>query len=173
MSAGDSGDDNKEYIYTQVCRRINQLTLELDKLREALPACESFIRRYERKRQVKVMSAGTTAIKDDQVPAIQVDCKVRKHWKPVLEVVVDGGAGVNIMSEQTRRSLGITEVKETPFRVRMADQRIVQSLGLVGNIPVKAGGMKFSASFLILDVGHSYSMLLGRPWLKVANALHD
>lgn len=86
---------------------------------------------------------------------------------------MDGGAGVNIMSEQTRRSLGITEVKEAPFRVRMADQRIVQPLGLVEDIPVKAGGMKFSTSFLILDVGNSYGMLLGRPWLRVANALHD
>lgn len=98
------------------------------------------------------MAAGTAAIKDDQVPAIQVDYKVRKHWRQVREVVVDGGVGVNIMSEQTCRSLGITDVKEAPFRVRMVDQCIVQPLGLVENIPVKAGGMKFSVSFLILDV---------------------
>ena len=30
---GSDNEDEKEYIYTQVCRRINQLTLELDKLR--------------------------------------------------------------------------------------------------------------------------------------------
>ena len=45
-SAEGSDDDSKEYIYTQVCRRINQLTLELDKLRKALPACEAFLEKY-------------------------------------------------------------------------------------------------------------------------------
>lgn len=106
-----------------------------------------------------MMKADTANIKDDQVPVIQLDCKVRKHWKPVSNVVIDGGARVNIMSKQTRRNLGITEVKDALFRVRMADQRIMQPLGMVENIPVKAGGLKFSASFLILDVGQSYSML--------------
>lgn len=38
---------------------------------------------------------------------------------------------------------------------------------------MRAGGLKLSASFLILDVGNSYKMLLGRPWLKVAKALHN
>ena len=77
------------------------------------------------------------------------------------------------MAEHTRRNLGITDMKEAPFRVRMADQRIVQPLGLVENIQVRAGGAKFSVSFLVLDVGDAYSMLLGQPWLKIAEAMHD
>ena len=64
-------------------------------------------------------------------------------------------------------------MKEAPFRVRMADQRVVQPLGLVENIQVKAGGAKFLVSFLVLDVGDAYSMLLGRPWLKIVEAMHD
>ena len=55
----------------------------------------------------------------------------------------------------------------------MADQRVVQPLGLVENIHVKSGGAKFSVSFLVLDVGDAYSMLLGRPWLKIAEAIHN
>ena len=113
---GSENEEEKEYIYTQVCRRINQLTMELDKLRQALPACEAFMQQYQKKKhQAEVMSANTAVIKDDQVPAIQVDCKVKKHWKPVHGVVIDGGAGVNIMAKHTRRSLGITEMKEAPF----------------------------------------------------------
>ena len=171
---GSDNEEKKEYIYAQVCKRINQLTIELDKLRQALPACEAFIDQYKKKKQqAEVMTATTATIKDDQVPTIQVECKVRKHWKHVNGVVVDGGAGVNIMDEHTQRALGITEMKEAPFRVRMADQRVVQPLGLVENIQVKTGGAKFSVSFLVLDVGDAYSMLLGRPWLKIAEAIHD
>lgn len=144
-----------------MCKQINKLTLELDKLRQALPACENFLETYQKNKQPAIMSASTRVIKDDQVLIIQVDCKVWKHWKPVHNVVIDGGAGVNIMAEHTRSNLGITDMKEAPFRVRMADQRIVQLLGLVENIQVRAGGAKFSVSFLVLDVGDAYSMLLG------------
>ena len=55
--------------------------------------CEAFLQQYQkRKHKADVMSANTVAIKDDQVLAIQLDCKVRKHWKPAHGVVVDGGA---------------------------------------------------------------------------------
>ena len=159
---GSDRDEDKEYIYTQVCRHINQLTLELD-MRKALPACEAFLDKYQKNKhqaQAEVMSASTLVIKDDKVPIIQVDCKVRKHWKHVHNVVINGGSGVNIMAEHTSRNLGITGMKEAPFRVRMADQRVVQPLGLVENIQVKEGGAKFLVNFLVLDVGNAYSMLL-------------
>lgn len=119
------------------------------------------------------MSIVIEPIKYDHVPAIQMGYKVCKHSRSVSKVVVDGGVGVNIMSEQTRRSLGITKVKEAPFKVWMVDQRIVQPLGLVENIPIKARGMNFFVSFLIWDVGNYYNMLLGRLWLCITNALHD
>ena len=44
---------------------------------------------------------------------------------------------------------------------------------MVENIPIRTAGVKFKASFLILDVGNSYDMLLGRPWLREAGAVHD
>ena len=175
-SAEGSDDDSKEYIYTQVCRHINQLTLDLDKLRKALLACEVFLEKYQQhKKQVQseFMSTTTLVVKNNQVPVIQVECKVKKHWKLVTNVVIDGGAGVNIMFEYTRRNLGITNMKEAPFKVQMADHRVVQPLGLVENIQVKFGGAKLSVSFLVLDLGDAYSMLLGRPWLKIAEVVHD
>ena len=39
---------------------------------------------------------------------------------------------------------------------------------------MKAGGAKFSVRFLLHDVGDAYNMLLvGKPWLKVTEAVHD
>ena len=55
----------------------------------------------------------------------------------------------------------------------MADQAITEPLGMVENIPIRTAGVKFEASFLILEVGNSYHMLLGRPWLRAAGAVHD
>ena len=73
---------------------------ELEKLRSALPACEAFINKYLGKGQ-KVEVRVENSIKDYQIPTIQVDCKAKKQWKTFTRVVVDGGAGVNVMLEHT------------------------------------------------------------------------
>ena len=52
--------------------------LEVEKLRRALLACEAFIDEYLGKGH-KVEVRAVNSIKEDQVPAIQVDCKARKH----------------------------------------------------------------------------------------------
>ena len=44
---------------------------------------------------------------------------------------------------------------------------------MVENVPIRVGGVKFETSFLILDVGEAYDMLLGRPWLRAAGAVHN
>lgn len=60
-----------------------------------------------------------------------------------------------------------------PFKLRMADHTISEPLGMVDKVPIRVGGVKFEASFLFLDVGEAYNMLLGRPWLRTTNAVHD
>ena len=55
-----------------------------------------------------------TGIRDDQAPVINLECKVRKHWKEVDKATMDGGAGVNIMSEKLRKHLGLSQ-KPAPF----------------------------------------------------------
>ena len=88
------------------------------------------------------------------------------------KVTLDGGAGVNVMSERIRKLLDL-KIKMAPFKLRMADQTISEPLGMVDKVPIRVGGVKFETSFLILDVGEAYDMLLGRPWLRTANAVHD
>lgn len=40
-------------------------------------------------------------------------------------------------------------------------------------MPIRVGGVKFKTAFLVLDVTEAYEMLLGRPWLRAAGAIHD
>ena len=72
---------------------------------------------------------------------------------------MDGGARVNVMSDHTKKVMGIKIVKPAPFRVQMAGQQAVQPLGLVENVELRIEGAQFATSFLILDVGTSYLML--------------
>lgn len=76
------------------------------------------------------------------------------------------------MSERVRKMLDL-KVREAPFKLRMADQTIAEPLGMVDQVPIRVGGVKFETAFMVLDVGEAYEMLLGRPWLKAAGAVHD
>ena len=91
-------------------------------------------------------------------------------------VIVDGGSGVNIMSETTRQALGLRITNPAPFAIRVADQREVTPLGMVSHIPVSMEGLTFHMNFVILDLPPTkgaYSMLIGRPWLRAAQVIHD
>ena len=87
-------------------------------------------------------------------------------------VTLDGGAGVNGMTEKVRKTLDL-QIQEAPFQLRMADQTIAKPLGMVNQVPIRVGGVEFETTFIILNIGEAYDMLLGRPWLRAAGAVHD
>ncbi|MCO5597157.1 hypothetical protein L7F22_051233 [Adiantum nelumboides] len=84
-------------LWKEVTERVNRLTLEFSKLVQAVPALEEYLEKEGLKIAYEVNRA---SIKDDKAPVIHVDYKIRKHWKPIEKATLDGGAGVNVMSEQ-------------------------------------------------------------------------
>jgi hypothetical protein len=58
----------------------------------------------------------------------------------------------------------------------MADQSMTKSLGAIRNLKIDIHGIPYVATFIVLQnnvLDSSYSMLLGRPWLKDAKVTHD
>ena len=101
---------------------------------------------------------------DEAVPVISVTLGNSN----VEGVLLDGGSGVNILSEQMLAPLGITKWESAPFAVQMADQRRVQPLGLLRGLKMEVCGIKFEIAAVILrmeDISGAYPLLLGRPWL--------
>ncbi|MCO5597128.1 hypothetical protein L7F22_051203 [Adiantum nelumboides] len=158
-------------VQTTPILRIQQLTIELEDIKKSLPTVDKFIKL--KKKQVEAMTVEVPQIKDDEVPVIQVDYKNKKQLEPMSGVILDGGAGVSIIGEHMKEKMGITNYKPAPFRVRMANQCIVQPSGLLENLHIKVVSESFKTSFLILDVQGAYGMLLGRPWLISAKAVQD
>lgn len=106
---------------------------------------------------------------DEEVPVISI--KIQKMT--ILGVIVDGGSGGNIISEEMADCLDY-KVKPSPFRVRMANQRPVQPRGMLKDVVILIGGIYYTVTFIILTMKqHSYPILLGRPWLRSAQVLHD
>jgi hypothetical protein len=87
----------------------------------------------------------------------------------VEDILLDGELSVNIIIEDLRKKLGLPILKPTPNTRRMANQTLTKLVRLVQNLKIHYHGIPYVVTFIvmknnILDV--SYSMLLGRPWLR-------
>ncbi len=72
--------------------------------------------------------------------------------------------------------MGLPKPKPAPYNLRMVDQTTTKPMGLIRDLKIYVHGIPYITMFTILLnnlVDSSYSMLLGRPWLRDAKATHD
>jgi hypothetical protein len=93
----------------------------------------------------------------------------------VPNVPVDAGAGVNIMLETTAFELGYSKFESTPTVLRMADQSKVLPIGQLSQVPTTIAGHTYLLNYVVIrvDVGNPFPVLLGRPWLYLADVKVD
>jgi hypothetical protein len=90
-------------------------------------------------------------------------------------VLLNGGFGVNIMTNELKLKLGLQLAKPKPYHLRMANQTITKLLGLIKNFKIAIDGTPYIFIFTIMNnlLDANYSMLLGKPWLKDAKISHE
>jgi hypothetical protein len=91
-------------------------------------------------------------------------------------VLLDGGFEINIIIEQLKLRLELLKPKPTSYNLKMADQTTTKPIGLIKDLKIYVHGIPYITMFTVLHtsvVDSSYSMLLGRPWLKDAKMAHD
>jgi len=63
-----------------------------------------------------------------------------------------------------------------PYNLHMANQTIAKPFGLIKDMKIFIHGIPNTITFIIMNyniLNFSYSILLGRPWLKDAKVSHD
>jgi hypothetical protein len=58
----------------------------------------------------------------------------------------------------------------------MLDQTIAKPLGLIRDLKIFVHGIPYTVTFTVINsnvLDYSYSMLLGRPWLRDAKVSHN
>ncbi|KAH7373764.1 hypothetical protein KP509_17G073900 [Ceratopteris richardii] len=91
-------------------------------------------------------------------------------------VIIDGGSGINLMPDFTLKSLRLQLSGEAKFTITLADQTRVKPLGIVEKVPVEMDGLTFFLDFVVLNlrqVNGGFPLLIGRPWLRHIQAMHD
>jgi hypothetical protein len=91
-------------------------------------------------------------------------------------VLLDGGSRVNIITKKLRLRLRLPKPKPTPYNLRMVDQTTTKLMGLIRALKIYVHGIPYIITFIVLKnsvVDFSYSMLLGKRWLRDVKVAHD
>ena len=83
----------------------------------------------------------------------------------VDDVLLDGGLGVNIITEEERYRLGLPKPSPAPFNLKMANGTIAKPIGLLKDVKIHIHGIPYIVILTIIDcqtIKSDYSMLLGR-----------
>jgi hypothetical protein len=82
------------------------------------------------------------------MPIVQVS--IGKY--EIMDVVLDGGSKVNIIFEHLWRKLGLKRPQSMPFMEKMANQRKIQTIGLICNLKNDLAGCTFKILITMLQM---------------------
>ena len=105
-----------------------------------------------------------------------VPCKLGNLYVP--RAMLDLGASINVLPYSVYKSIGIGTLTKTGVIIQLADRSIVHPKGVLEDVLVQVNELVFPADFYVLDMGDddhpsSSSILLGRPFLKIARTKID
>jgi hypothetical protein len=150
--------------------------ISVGQLLKITPYCKKRIMEalaYEEKSKEPTQTYQITAKAfDEEMPMISVIVKNRQ----VPNALIDGGSGVNTITDTLRRKLGLKKIEPPPCTIKMADQRKVMHKRIIRDVRLDVGEIVIRMTLTVIDMVNtedSYSLLLGRPWLKEARAQHD
>ena len=111
------------------------------------------------------------------MPEVQpAEIEVTMVDKIMPNVLVDGGRGLNILPEHTMTKLGLSLTGPSPFLINMANQSPAVPVGMIKDCRLSTGGEEYIVTFHVIkmhDNKDAFPILLGRPSLRMANAIVD
>ncbi len=107
------------------------------------------------------------AAKRECDPIIDVQC----NGSVLRGVLVDGGAGVNVMTIPAMRYLGLKIDRPALVTLKMANKRVVRPEGVISNVVITIMKVSTIVDFhVVLEEDGAYPMILDRPWLTKSHA---
>lgn len=97
----------------------------------------------------------------------QVDLQINEFLIP--RVVLDFGSHVNIITKSTWEKLGRPQLVKSDYYFKLADQGLIEPLGLCRNIQATIMGISVKINFKVIEPkerSKSYPTLVGRLWAR-------
>ncbi|GKD10143.1 reverse transcriptase domain-containing protein [Tanacetum coccineum] len=89
--------------------------------------------------------------------------------------LADLGASINLMPLSVWKKLSLHELTSTRMTLELADRSITRPKGVAEDVFIKVGKFYYPANFVVVDYDADprVSLILGRPFLRTAQALID
>ncbi|XP_071699475.1 uncharacterized protein [Rutidosis leptorrhynchoides] len=89
--------------------------------------------------------------------------------------LADSEASINFMPYSIYQRLGLGDLSPTKMGVKLIDQSINPSVGIIEDLIVKVGEMEFPVDFVIVHIKEDpvVPLVLGRPFLTTAGSFFD
>ncbi|XP_071740361.1 uncharacterized protein [Rutidosis leptorrhynchoides] len=102
-----------------------------------------------------------------------IPCNV--NGSKMLTSLAGSGVSINFMPYSVYKRLDLGDLSPTTMGVKLIDQSISSSVGIVEDLIVKVGDMEFSIDFVIVDIKEDpvVSLVLGRPFLATVGSFFD
>jgi hypothetical protein len=95
----------------------------------------------------------------------------------INRALLDLGASMNLLPYSVYLQLGLGELKPTTVTLQLADRSMKRPWGIIEDVLIKVDKFYFPVDFIVIDtepvhdVVNQISVILGRPFLAMANAL--
>ncbi|PKI63921.1 hypothetical protein CRG98_015702 [Punica granatum] len=119
--------------------------------------------------------SNTISFSDDELPsegcahsrALHIVCKCSNHI--VGRVMIDNGSALNVCPVTTLKQMNVdlNRVRPSKTAVRAFDDSRREVNGEI-DLLIDVGPCSFSLTFQVLDIPNAFSLLLGRPWIHLA-----
>ncbi len=131
-----------ESSYTLNLRQLLKIAPELKKYiyQKLKPKKTQNVSRVTIEKQVSslVLEVGTIIVTINNHMAI-IQVQIGKNI--IEDVLLDGGFGVNIITEQLKLRLGLPKLEPTPYNLRMANQITTKPVGLIIDLKIYVHGI--------------------------------
>ena len=87
----------------------------------------------------------------------------------IPRVVLDFKSQVNILTKDTWEKLGLPQLVKSDYYLNLADQGLIEPLGLCTNIQMTIMGISVKIDFKVIEPkegNKSYPTLVGQPWAR-------
>ena len=84
------------------------------------------------------------------IKAIEIEVMVVD--KVVPNVLVDGGSGLNILSEHTMKRLGLSLTGPSSFIINIANQTLAVPLGMIKDCRISSRGEEYVVTFYVIKM---------------------
>jgi hypothetical protein len=107
--------------------------------------------------------------------AIEHECDpiidVQFNGSMLRRMLVDGGAGINVMTILAMKYLGLKIDKLASITLKMANKRVIRPEGIISNVVITVMRVSTIVDFhVVLEEDGAYLMILSRPWLTKSHA---